>query len=75
MRQRKIGRTDAIRARTREFNRVLRAKADSLGWAYVDTNAFLNGVDRSGYEVPGFGTLTTDYLGGVFSLESLPLAW
>jgi hypothetical protein len=60
-----------IRARTREFNEVLRAEADRLGWAYVDANAFLSRVDRRGYAVPGVGTLTTGYLGGIFSLDGV----
>jgi phospholipase/lecithinase/hemolysin len=60
-----------IRARTRAFNEVLRAEADRLGWAYVDTNAFLTRVDRRGHDVRGVGTLTTEYLGGIFSLDGV----
>jgi lysophospholipase L1-like esterase len=60
-----------IRARTRQFNEVLRAEADRLGWAYVDANAFLTRVDRRGYPIPGVGTLTTGYLGGIFSLDGV----
>ncbi len=60
-----------IRDRTKEFNRILRAEAEALDWAYVDANAFLTRVDRNGYDVPGFGTLTTGYLGGVFSLDGV----
>ena len=60
-----------IKRRTRQFNATLRAEADALGWAYVDANAFLNDVDRRGYHVPGVGTLTTDYLGGIFSLDGV----
>jgi lysophospholipase L1-like esterase len=60
-----------IRERTAEFNAILRAEADARGWAYVDTNAFLTGVDRDGYRVPGVGTLTTEYLGGIFSLDGV----
>ena len=60
-----------IRARTRQFNEVLRAEADRLGWAWVDANAFLTRVDRRGYAIPGVGTLTTEYLGGIFSLDGV----
>jgi lysophospholipase L1-like esterase len=60
-----------IRERTREYNAVLRAEAESRGWAYVYANAFLAGVDRDGYPVPGVGTLTTEYLGGIFSLDGV----
>lgn len=54
-----------------QYNKKIKSIADANGWAFVDVNAILAGYDQNGVAVDGVGTLTTDYLGGIFSLDGV----
>ncbi len=60
-----------IRKAIAAYNKKLKAVADANGWAFVDVNAILNEYDRTGVDIPGVGTLTTAYLGGIFGLDGV----
>jgi lysophospholipase L1-like esterase len=60
-----------IDAAVAAYNRTLAAKARALGWALVDVNALYAGYERRGVAVPGVGTLTTRYLGGLYGLDGI----
>lgn len=60
-----------IRKNIKKYNKKLETLANANGWAYVDVNAILNDYDKNGVVVPGVGTLTTAYLGGIFSLDGI----
>jgi lysophospholipase L1-like esterase len=60
-----------IRKAIKNYNKKLEAVANANGWAYVDVNAILSEYDRSGVAIPGVGTITTSYLGGLFSLDGI----
>ncbi len=57
-----------IRTATAKFNAVIAAEAKAHGAALVDTHAFLNSLKERGLVVKG-QRLTTDFLGGIFSLD------
>lgn len=54
-----------------KYNKKLEAEANARGWAYVDVNAILADIDKNGFAVQGVGTVTTAYLGGLFSLDGI----
>jgi len=60
-----------IRKNIKKYNQKLQAVATANGWAYVDINAALNAYDANGLPIPGVGTLTTAYLGGLFGLDGV----
>jgi phospholipase/lecithinase/hemolysin len=60
-----------IRKAIKKYNKKLAALAEANDWAFVDINALLNDVDANGFAVPGGPTLTTNFLGGVFSLDGI----
>jgi phospholipase/lecithinase/hemolysin len=57
-----------IRAATARFNAFIAARAEACGAALVDTHGFLNSLKDRGLVVRG-QRLTTDFLGGIFSLD------
>lgn len=60
-----------IRKAVKKYNAKLKSLAASAGWAYFDINALLTDYDKNGVTVTGVGKLTTDYLGGLFSLDGV----
>jgi len=60
-----------IRKSIVQYNKKLKAVADAHGWAFVDVNAILADYDKNGVQIPGVGTLTTAYLGGIFGLDGI----
>jgi lysophospholipase L1-like esterase len=60
-----------IKKKIKSYNKTLRNLADSRGWAFVDVNALFNEYHQNGAEIPGVGTLTTSYLGGIFGLDGV----
>jgi lysophospholipase L1-like esterase len=52
------------------YNRFIAAQVQAKRAALVDVNGVLNRIDRNGLFV-GFRTLTTDFLGGLFSLDGV----
>ncbi|NOY69400.1 MAG: hypothetical protein GXP53_07915 [Deltaproteobacteria bacterium] len=67
-----------IQQRTVQDNQVIENAALANGWAFVDTNAIFMTMNQYGHDlkdstgVPaGRITITTDYLGGVFSLDGV----
>ena len=69
----------AVNATTAAYNVYLKAKADSLGWAYVDANAVLAALRTTApVQVPGWPSLTsntrdasTSVYGAIFSLDGV----
>jgi lysophospholipase L1-like esterase len=59
-----------IRDATDAFNAIIADKADEVGAAHVDIHTFLNFVDFAGVVVGG-QRITTDFLGGIFSLDGV----
>jgi phospholipase/lecithinase/hemolysin len=59
-----------IRARTDEFNSLIAQQAAAYGATLVDIHTLLNQIRANGYRVGG-RTLTTMYLGGIFSLDGI----
>lgn len=55
---------------TEAFNAVIGLTAWIMRAPVVDTHALLDAVDAAGYAVGG-ATITTDFLGGVFSLDGI----
>lgn len=62
---------DATQEATRRFNRIIRFEAWRHHAAFVDIHAILNLVDRYGYWVGPGRVITTDMLGGVFTLDGI----
>lgn len=60
----------AIRGATAAYNAVIAAQARLHGAALVDVHTLTSRLDRRGYEVNG-QRLTTDFLGGLFSLDGV----
>ncbi len=60
-----------IRKAIKSYNKKLSDVATANGWAFVDVNALLTDYDKNGVVVPGVGTLTTAYLGGIFGLDGV----
>lgn len=60
----------AVQAATAEMNAFISAKAAQHGAALVDVHGLLNDVDRAGLVVGG-QRLTTDFLGGIFTLDGI----
>lgn len=60
-----------IRKNIQKYNQKVQALANANGWAFVDINTIITGYDRNGVTIPGFGTLTTAYLGGIFGLDGV----
>jgi phospholipase/lecithinase/hemolysin len=60
----------AIRCATAAYNTVIAAQARQHGAALVDIHALAERLDRRGYEIDG-QRLTTDFLGGLFSLDGV----
>lgn len=52
------------------YNAIISSAANRFGATVVDFNGLLNGLAQSGYEVNG-KLLTTQYLGGLFSLDAI----
>ncbi|MCP4113438.1 MAG: hypothetical protein GY749_49240 [Desulfobacteraceae bacterium] len=67
----------AIQARTAEINEEIHDAAYANGWALVDAHEVFIDIKNYGHELRdqyGMGTgvsITTDYLGGVFSLDGV----
>ncbi len=57
-----------LRTLVAQMNGYINALAAQLGFAVVDVNGILNEIDQNGVQVGG-RTLTTDFLGGIFSLD------
>lgn len=64
------GEVSRIRAATKAFNKFIAKKAEEHGAALFDVHGFLNRIDAEGTVVDGT-TLTTDFLGGLFSLDGV----
>jgi lysophospholipase L1-like esterase len=64
------GEIQQIRDATRSFNQIIATQAAANGAVLVDANAFLNHLDRRGIVVGGH-RLTTEFLGGIFSLDGI----
>lgn len=60
-----------IRKAVKQYNAKLKALADANGWAFVDVNVILTNIAQNGLAVTGVGTITTAYLGGLFSLDGV----
>jgi len=67
-----------IQERTEEINREIEYAAIANGWAFVDANALFMDINQYGHDlkdgtgVPaGREIITTDYLGGLFSLDGV----
>ena len=61
---------EIIRAATATFNEIIANNANAYGAALVDTHGFLNSLKAHGAVVHG-QRLTTDFLGGIFSLDGI----
>jgi hypothetical protein len=59
-----------IRDATAQFNQIIATQAAANGAVLVDANAFLNRLDRRGLRLGG-RRLTTQFLGGIFSLDGI----
>lgn len=59
-----------IRAATAAYNAVIAREAQRHGAALVDVHGLTDRLNRRGYEVNG-QRLTTDFLGGLFSLDGV----
>jgi hypothetical protein len=64
------GEIQQIRDAIAQFNQIIATQATANGAVLVDTHAFLNQLDRRGIVVGG-RRLTTDFLGGIFSLDGI----
>ena len=64
------GEVARIRAATKAFNKFIAKQAEEHGAALFDVHGFLNRIDAEGTVVDGI-TLTTDFLGGLFSLDGV----
>lgn len=62
---------DRITTTIDAYNAILAARARRAGWALVDLNALYARYEKRGVDVPGAGTLTTRYLGGLYGLDGL----
>lgn len=60
-----------VRKAVKKYNQKIKSLADANGWALVDVNAVLGDIDKNDLVIPGVGTLTTAYLGGLFSLDGI----
>lgn len=54
-----------------QYNKELKKRADALGWAYVDLNELFDRYEKRGITIDGVGTLSTRYLGGLYSLDGI----
>jgi hypothetical protein len=61
---------EQIRAATQRFNEIIAAQAEAHGAVLVDANGFFNRLARRGAVVEG-DRLTTEFLGGIFSLDGI----
>ena len=64
------GEVTIVRARTDAFNALIAAQAARLGAGLVDVHAIVDQIRSQGY-VSGGQRLTTDFLGGIFSLDGI----
>ena len=64
------GEVARIRAATKAFNKFIAKKAEEHGAALFDVHGFLNRIDAEGAVVDGTAP-TTDFLGGLFSLDGV----
>jgi hypothetical protein len=64
------GEVARIRAATKAFNKFIAKQAEEHGAALFDVHGFFNQVAAEGIVVDGT-TLTTDFLGGLFSLDGV----
>lgn len=64
------GEVARIRAATKAFNKFIAKKAEEHGAALFDVHGFLDRIDAEGTVVDGTA-LTTDFLGGLFSLDGV----
>ncbi|MEE8504691.1 MAG: SGNH/GDSL hydrolase family protein, partial [Kiloniellales bacterium] len=64
------GEVARLRAATKAFNKFIAKQAEEHGAALFDVHGFLNRIDAEGTVVDG-ATLTTDFLGGLFSLDGV----
>lgn len=60
-----------IRKNIKAYNAKLKALATANNWAFVDVNAILTDIAKNGLVIPGVTTVTTAYLGGLFSLDGV----
>jgi lysophospholipase L1-like esterase len=60
-----------IKKNIKKFNKKLEELAEANDWAFVDINGILADYDANGVAIPTVGTLTTGYLGGLFSLDGV----
>ena len=60
----------AVRTAVRDYNVIIGAAAQEFGAVLVDVNCLLSGIAQNGYIV-GKHHLTTQYLGGIFSLDAV----
>ena len=61
-----------IRAYNKTFNDIITTQAKAKGAALLDAHTFFNRIHEKGYVVGG-QRLTTDFLGGLFSLDGIHL--
>jgi hypothetical protein len=66
----RAGEAAAIRAHLQAYNQIIAASAVQHGAALVDLDALFRALTADGYRVGG-QTLTTDFLGGLFSLDGI----
>ncbi len=64
------GEVQITRDATAAFNQIIADTASEIGAPVVDAHALLNRVDSEGYVVNG-QRLTTEFLGGVFTLDGI----
>jgi lysophospholipase L1-like esterase len=59
-----------LQERTKDFNKIIEKETHKRGGVLVDTNKLVEEIAKNGYRV-GNQRLTTDYLGGLFSLDGI----
>ncbi len=59
-----------IRAAVASYNQIIESQARAKGAALVDIHALLNRIHAQGFVIDGH-RLTTDFLGGIFSLDGI----
>ncbi len=64
------GEISIVRSRVDVYNNIIATQARMLGAALVDTHELLSEIQSKGFEVGG-QRLTTDFLGGIFSLDGI----
>ncbi len=56
------------------YNLAIERRARAAGWALVDVHALFDRYERHGIVIDGVGLFTTEYLGGLYSLDGYHLS-